>query len=453
VQEFWQVVERRQQGQKQAFEAAVSGAPIERSLGHLIRIALDEIPDSRAGFFLVDEDQRCLHPIAVAEGMPETYTRNVEGLKVSETSFACGLAAAIKRPIITPDVETAAIWKPWLSIAREFCFRACWSFPIHTATGRAIGTFALYHRQPREATKRDLELADIITHAAAIIISHHTETQERKRAEDALRAQQQTLEQQVRERTERLRTADRMAAVGTLASGLAHDMSNLLAPLSMQLDMLVASKQHDAETHNELMVVSALLDHLRSLTKNLALFSRDPQKEGIVGRVHVGQWCSSVHKLLNASVGREIKMHWDCPDDLPEVAIAPHRLTQAVQNLIHNARDAVLTAKSKQVQNWPRIAVECRVKDSSSINIRVIDNGIGMDEETLRRCIEPFFTTRDRPTEAGAGGSGLGMSLAHQIAEGAGGSMFIESKPGVGTTVCLTLPIAASVTAEASRSA
>lgn len=267
---------------------------------------------------------------------------------------------------------------------------------------------------------------------------------------------ERTLE--VRHAEKAVATSERMAAVGTLAAGLAHDISNLLLPLGMRLDGLRSSKplrpnhpppELSEDVKQELLVLSALIDHLRALVRNLSLFSRDPSNEGSEGSVHLGRWYQQVGKLIDASIGPSIFVKWDCPDDLREAAIAPHRLTQAVQNLVHNARDAIL-AKHPGAEHvlsgspMGRITVVARLAgDSRNIDLVVTDNGAGMSEEVLKHCREPFYTTKNGPPAVGvdSGGSGLGLSLAHQIIERAGGAMYIESTLGVGTTITLRIPI------------
>ena len=94
-------------------------------------------------------------------------------------------------PGLDPDVFEEPLWKPWIHLAKEYDFRGCWSFPIETRDGKPIGTFAQYFTTAREAAPHDLALADVVTQAAAIIISRHTEAQERARAEEALRASEE----------------------------------------------------------------------------------------------------------------------------------------------------------------------------------------------------------------------------------------------------------------------
>jgi PAS domain S-box-containing protein len=172
-------------GQREALETAVNGAPLETSLGVLVRTAIQGFAqDARAGFYLVNDEGTALHHVV---GMPADYAEAVDGFKVGPNSLACGLATATGKPMLTSDVRCDPLWQPWLWMAEKFDYRGCWSFPIHTAAGKFVGTLAIYSRQPREATKRDVELGSLLTHTASIIVSRHKETESRKKAEQALR--------------------------------------------------------------------------------------------------------------------------------------------------------------------------------------------------------------------------------------------------------------------------
>lgn len=276
------------------------------------------------------------------------------------------------------------------------------------------------------------------------------------------REHQRTLETRVAERTRelelahrRLRLTDRMAAVGTLASGLAHDMKNVLLPLSMQLDTVVSNPQLHADTRRDLAGISGLLEHLREMARNLSLFARDPEQEGIEGRTELSSWSQRVRAFIDASVledprdpNRRITVEWQIPPRLPAVRVAPHRLTQAVLNLVHNARDAIYAARYPGPGGPPprpdaghiTISAETRAGDSL-VAICVRDDGCGMDEEASRRATEPFFTTKNRSGTPSLAGSGLGLSLASVVAERTGGRLDIDSRPGEGTTITLELPV------------
>src|SRR5215218_2266400 len=184
--------EKRMRGQKEAFQAAINGAPLEDSLGILARIVSEETAgEARTAFYIADPDVTFLDPIRGAGNMPESYTKRVEGFVIGKDSLACGLATATGRPVLTRDVFEEPLWKHWVHLAKEYDFRGCFSFPIETRDGKPIGTFALYFTTAREAGPHDLALADVVTQTAAIIISRHTEAQERARAEEALRASEE----------------------------------------------------------------------------------------------------------------------------------------------------------------------------------------------------------------------------------------------------------------------
>ena len=184
--------EKRMRGQKEAFQAAINGAKLEDSLAILAGIVTEETAgQARTAFYIADPDLTCLNPIRGAGDMPESYMKQVEGFVIGMDSLACGLATATGRPVLTRDVFEEPLWKPWVHLAKEYDFRGCWSFPIETRDGKPLGTFAQYFTTAREAGPHDLALADVVTQAAAIIISRHTEAQERARAEEALRASEE----------------------------------------------------------------------------------------------------------------------------------------------------------------------------------------------------------------------------------------------------------------------
>jgi PAS domain S-box-containing protein len=189
-------------GQKQAFQAAVNGAPLSDSLELLIRTAIKHFRgDARCAFYIANAAGTELQHVA---GMPPDYAKCVDGFKIGPDSLACGLAAHTGEPRITPDVREDPLWRPWLWLAEEYDYRGCWSFPVKTSTGKSIGTFAMYFKGPREATSRDFQLANVLTNAAAIIISRHQEAQERARAERVLHENEQ-----------RFRLGQQAAAIGT----------------------------------------------------------------------------------------------------------------------------------------------------------------------------------------------------------------------------------------------
>lgn len=164
-------------GQKEAFQAAVRGAPLEVSLGILVRTAVDQFEgQARCAFYVADSEGRTLRHVT---GMSEEYARCVDGFKIGEGSLACGLAVHRDQPIVTFDVSQDPRWQPWTWPATQFGYRGCWSFPIETSAGKVVGSIAMYFEEPREATADDRALAAALTQAGGIIISRHQETEAR----------------------------------------------------------------------------------------------------------------------------------------------------------------------------------------------------------------------------------------------------------------------------------
>jgi signal transduction histidine kinase/ActR/RegA family two-component response regulator len=184
--------ERWLAGQKQALHAALGGAPLAVSLAVLVETSIEHFgPTSRAAFYLADHDGKAVHHVV---GMDRGYAKKCEGFPIGPDSFACGLAVHEAKPILTADVRQEPLWGSWLSIAEEFDFRACWSFPLRSSEGEVLGTFAVYWRESHEATQADIAFANTVADTAAIIASRHVEAEKRERAEAALAAEKQYAE-------------------------------------------------------------------------------------------------------------------------------------------------------------------------------------------------------------------------------------------------------------------
>ena len=105
--------------------------------------------------------------------MPEAYAKCVDGFAIGPQSLACGLAVATREPIITRDVSKEPRWRPWVWLADEFKYRACWSFPVQTSAGNILGSFAIYYEEPTDATQRDLAVAAALTRRAANVVTRY----------------------------------------------------------------------------------------------------------------------------------------------------------------------------------------------------------------------------------------------------------------------------------------
>ena len=160
-------------------ELAISDSPIEETLGELIGIVESTSRTNVLGsILLLDTDGKHLRHGA-APSLPDSYNGAIDGAEIGPCVGSCGTAAYTATPVFVSDIANDPLWADFRDLAEVHGLRACWSIPILTAGRKVLGTFAMYHREPREPTVRDLALVDLVTQTAALVI-------DRKRAQDAL---------------------------------------------------------------------------------------------------------------------------------------------------------------------------------------------------------------------------------------------------------------------------
>ncbi len=231
----------------------------------------------------------------------------------------------------------------------------------------------------------------------------------------------------------RLHLADRMAALGTLAAGLGHDLNNALLPVRARLDViershsLAVARTHVKAVREQVAYLQSLSDGLHALTLDL---DGHPEIEGGAGVTRLEEWWKQVGPLLRTAVPKRVTLRAELPSDLPSVAIAPQWLTQAVLNLIVNAGEAIPKSRKGVIKIW----ADTR-NNAKTVRLGIQDNGIGMTRDVQHRALDLFFTTKSRTM-----GTGLGLPLARKVALRAGGELLLSSQPGKGTTVILEFP-------------
>jgi hypothetical protein len=149
--------------------AAGNDESLAELLKPLVQTAIEKTGGTaRAAFYVADASGSKLHHVT---GMTQAYARRIDGFAIGPQSLACGLPASMRKAVITPDIIAEPRSQPWLWLAKEADYRACWSFPVETPEGKTVGTFAIYHKEPTEPTPHDLDLASALTLTAATIIS------------------------------------------------------------------------------------------------------------------------------------------------------------------------------------------------------------------------------------------------------------------------------------------
>ena len=151
-------------------ELAIGDSPLEETLSALIDIVESTSSTGVMGsILLLDPDGKHLRHGA-APSLPRTYMKAIDGAEIGACAGSCGTAAYLGAAVFVSDIDTDPLWADYKQLALPHGLRACWSIPILTRGRKVIGTFAMYHREPREPTIRDLLLVDLITQTAALVI-------------------------------------------------------------------------------------------------------------------------------------------------------------------------------------------------------------------------------------------------------------------------------------------
>ena len=256
----------------------------------------------------------------------------------------------------------------------------------------------------------------------------------RKLAERAEALGQATLllEEQMEERAkaeDQLRQSQKMQALGQLTGGIAHDFNNLLTVIQGSADMLCRQGLPEDKRVRFARAIVQAAESAAALTGQLLAFARrQPLKPE---RLDVNELIRSMRDLIDRTMGERIQVIVDAESSGCTVEVDRSQLQSAILNIASNARDAMPEGGKLTVAT--RDSTDSA--DSPVVEIIVSDSGSGMDAETLGRIFEPFFTTK----ETGKG-TGLGLSQVYGFASQSGGEVRVDSEPGSGTAVTLTLP-------------
>jgi CheY-like chemotaxis protein len=230
-----------------------------------------------------------------------------------------------------------------------------------------------------------------------------------------------------------------MEAMGRLAGGIAHDFNNLLSVVLSYSELLIADTPRGAPARSDLDEIHEAALRAAALTTQLLAFSRRQVVEPRVLDLNVQ--LAGLDRMLHRVLGEDIDLVSTPGSDLGRVLADPSHVDQVVLNLVVNARDAMprggeLTIETSNVdldESYTRDHFGARV--GRHVMLAVTDTGCGMDAATVARVFEPFFTTKPQGK-----GTGLGLSTVFGIVQQAGGSIWVYSEPGKGSTFKVYFP-------------
>ncbi len=405
-----EIVERRRaesllSGQKQVLELIARSAPLSAVVEALVSIIdADSGRDSSSSLLLIDADGRHLRH-GSAPGLPDSYNRAIDGIAIGPDTGSCGTAAFRRQRVIVEDIATDPLWARYRHLALTHGLRACWSTPILSASDEVLGTFAVYYREPRRPSLREIEVVDVITRTAALAI-------EKKLAEDQRDRQ---AEQLARSNAE----LERFAYVAS------HDLQEPLRMVTSYVQLLerrLAGKL-DQESQEFIRFAVEGATRMADLIRGLLEFSR----VGQIRPTHVAAESAlqEALRLLHGQISRAGAEIAHGP--LPVVWADLGLLIRVFQNLLGNAIKFCRNGR-------PRINIAgAEIPGAWEFSVR--DNGIGIDPQYQDQVFVMFKRLHSRYP-----GTGIGLAVAKKIIEEHGGRIWVESAPGDGSTFHFTLP-------------
>jgi PAS domain S-box-containing protein len=293
---------------------------------------------------------------------------------------------------------------------------------------KVFGVFIGARRTPYSFSSGECEFLKQLSEHTALAANHAQLHSALQRAYDDLRQTQQAIMQH-----------ERLRALGQMASGIAHDINNAISPAALFVESLLEKEpQLSARGREQLVTIQHALEDVAETVARMREFYRQREPELALTAVDLNQLATQVLELSRArwhdgaqERGQAVTLHTDFNPQLPAVMGVASEIREALLNLVFNAVDAMsdggtLTVRTKFLTDTvpPRVAIE------------VIDTGAGMDADTRRRCMEPFFTTK------GERGTGLGLAMVYGMVQRHNGDIEIESAVGFGTTVRLIFGVA-----------
>jgi signal transduction histidine kinase len=354
-----------------------------------------------------------------------------QGLKRMDVASDEGIVnrvAATGRSILVNDVQQYPIYRPipdWYA-GSEMC--------VALKDGnRVIGAIDVESGRKNAFTQNDLLVLESLAGILSNVITGAGQYQQLEATVDQLRATREELQERIaaqRSAESRLIQAAKLAAVGEMAAGIAHELNNPLTTVSGFSELVIGELPADSSQRTDMELVLREANRARGVVRRLLDFAR--QSESVRGRTDLNEIVADVLALVTHLLHtNSISISTDLTEGLPWIMVDRNQIKQVVLNLIHNALHAMPSGGTLLVSTGNR-----RRDKRNWVVVQVRDSGMGISPENIERVFEPFFTTRSND-----GGTGLGLSVSYGIIVDHGGFIDVDSKVGSGSTFNVWFPV------------
>jgi PAS domain S-box-containing protein len=407
-------------GESRILEMIARDAPLKEILEQLVRVVEAQFAGLLCSVLLLDEDgQHVRH--GAAPSLPKPYNDAIDGLCIGPKGGSCGTAMYRREPVVVTDILQDPLWEAYRDVAEPYGLRACWSTPILAHSGKALGSFAMYYREPRSPSPPETRALEMATHLAGIAIERKLAREERER---------------LRQAQADLAHINRVTTMGELTASLAHEVNQPIAASVTNANTCLRWLTRDRPDVEEAR--QAAMRIVKDGTRAAEIVSRIRLlfKKGATQRelVDVNEIIREMIVLLRGEATRyAISVRAELETDLPQVTGDRVQFQQVLMNLMINGIDAM-----KDVDGMRELTIQSKSGENGQVLISVSDTGVGLPPQEADKIFNAFFTTKPH-------GTGMGLRISRSIIESHGGRLWAADNAPRGASFCFTLPTKAEM--------
>jgi signal transduction histidine kinase len=402
-------------GESRILEMIGRDAPLEEILEKLVRVVEAQFAGLLCSVLLLDEEGLHVRHGA-APSLPKPYTDAIDGLCIGPKAGSCGTAMYRREPVVVTDILQDPVWEAYRDVAGPYGLRACWSTPILAHSGKALGSFAMYYREPRSPIPAETRVLEMATHLAGIAIERKLAREERERLHQV---------------QAELAHINRVTTMGELTASLAHEVNQPIAAALTDANTCLRWLKRDQPDLEEAREAASRM--AKGATRAADIISRirllfkkvSPQRELVDVNEVIREM---IVLLLSEATRHSISVRPELAEGLPQVIGDRVQLQQIMMNLMINGIDAM-----KDVDGIRELAIKSQRAEHEEIVVSVTDSGVGLPSQQAEQIFNAFFTTKPH-------GTGMGLRISRTIIESHGGRLWAANNSPRGASFCFTLP-------------